>query len=244
MSPFPRTSTSGVAGHLQEGAARSVRNVALTAGMAVTLLLMSRWIDQPLAHALAKGVGKPTVRLFDRIDDLAHSGFIVLLAMVAYGLAIAGLRYDWRCPLRAGYERMARAGTLLLGVLAIGGLITLVLKWLVSRARPEELFERGFHGLGVPFSGDPFDSFPSSHAFTAFAVAAVVGELAPRWRWPVLVLAGLVAAGRLVTLNHYLSDVTAAAFLALMVAHYLAPYVLGAQYRWMLRASLPRRNAI
>ncbi|MFQ6688931.1 acid phosphatase, partial [Bordetella pertussis] len=39
------------------------------------------------------------------------------------------------------------------------------------------------------FAGNPFNSFPSSHTQMAFAVAAVLGILAPRWRWPALALA-------------------------------------------------------
>src|SRR3546814_230162 len=125
---------------------------------------------------------------------------------------------------------------LLLATMSVGGLITLLLKKIVSRARPEVLLEQGWHGLGVPFAGDPYDSFPSSHTLTAFAVAAVIGEIAPRWRVPLLLVAALVAVSRVVNRDHFLSDVTAAAFIAIMAAYYLAPYVLGENCRWVLRA--------
>src|SRR5690606_39973655 len=82
---------------------------------------------------------------------------------------------------------------LLLGTMAIGGLVTLALKRIVARARPDLLLEQGLHGLGAPFAGEPYDSFPSSHTLTAFAVAAVIGHIAPRWRLPVLALAAVVA---------------------------------------------------
>ena len=63
-----------------------------------------------------------------------------------------------------------------------------------------------------------------------------IGEIAPRWRLPLLGVAAIVALSRVVNRDHFLSDVTAAAFIAIMAAYYLAPYVLGGQYRWVLRA--------
>ncbi|WP_459615279.1 phosphatase PAP2 family protein [Bordetella sp. 2513F-2] len=215
---------------------RSCRAVVLTAGFAVLLLMMSRWVDQPLAHALSRHVAPWVDAVFDRISDIGDSERYVIAALLLYVVSLVGLRRGWACPLQAGYEKLARYAVLLMGTMAIGGLITLLLKKVVSRARPEELFERGFHGLAVPFSGDPYDSFPSSHTLTAFAVAAVLAEIAPRWRWPVLAVAVLVALSRVINLDHYLSDVTASAFIGIAVAHYLAPHVLNEERRWMLRA--------
>jgi len=216
-------------------ATRPVRDVALTVGVAVMLLLMSRWVDQPLTRALAANVPHWVDAVFEEIGDMGDSGGYIVAGLVGYVVSLAGLRSGWASRLHVALERLARCSVLLLGTMAIGGLITLALKKIVSRARPEELFERGFHGLGVPFSGDPFDSFPSSHTLTAFAVAAVIRQISPRWGWPALGAAGVVACSRVINLDHYLSDVSAAAFIGLMVAHYLAPHVLQEQHRWMFR---------
>lgn len=218
------------------GATRSVRDVAITVGVAVLLLLMSRWVDQPLTRALAANVPHWVDAIFEEIGDMGDSGGYIVGGLLGYVVSLVGLRSGWASRLHALLERLARYCVLLLGTMAIGGLITLALKKVVSRARPEELFERGFHGLGIPFAGDPFDSFPSSHTLTAFAVAAVIRQISPRWGWPALGVAGLVAFSRVVNLDHYLSDVSAAAFIALMVAHYLAPHVLQDHRRWMFRA--------
>ncbi len=215
---------------------RPFRGVALTACFAVLLLLMSRWVDLPLTHAIERHVPPLVNDVFDQIGDLGDSEGYILAGLLLYVVSLVGMRRGWTCPLRAGFERLARYSMLLLATMSIGGLITLVLKKVVSRARPEVLLEQGWHGLGVPFAGDPYDSFPSSHTLTAFAVAAVIGEIAPRWRLPLLLVAAVVAASRVINRDHFLSDVTAAAFIGIMVAHYLAPYILGERYRWMLRA--------
>ncbi|WP_227746493.1 phosphatase PAP2 family protein [Bordetella bronchiseptica] len=136
----------------------------------------------------------------------------------------------WTC------EKIARAGMLLLATLTAGGLATWVLKNVVARARPEVLLDDGIYGMGRMFAGNPFNSFPSSHTQTAFAVAAVLGILAPRWRWPALALAALVAISRVINRDHYLSDVCAAALIAVVAAYAIKPYVLSPRYTWPLRA--------
>ncbi len=129
------------------------------------------------------------------------------------------------------------ARRVMLSTMAVGGLVVLVLKRSVARARPELFFEKGIYGLGESFSRvQLYNSFPSSHTYAAFAVAVTLGILAPRWRWVFLLLAVLVAMSRLVNLDHYLSDVMTAAGIAVLVGHVLAPRVLGAGYQWPLRA--------
>ncbi|MCH5824122.1 phosphatase PAP2 family protein, partial [Salmonella enterica] len=111
---------------------------------------------------------------------------------------------------------------LMLSTMAVGGLVVLVLKRSVARARPELFFDKGIYGLGEAFSrANQFNSFPSSHTYAAFAVAVTLGILAPRWRWAFLSLAALVAVSRLVNLDHYLSDVMTAAGIAIAVGHLL-----------------------
>jgi len=214
---------------------RPFRGVALTACFALLLLMMSRWVDVPLTQAIERHVPDAVNDVFDQIGDLGDSGGYIFAGLLIYVLSLLGIRRGWTCPVRAGFERLTRYSMLLLATMSIGGLITLVLKKVVSRARPEVLLEQGWQGLGVPFSGDPYDSFPSSHTLTAFAVAAVLGQIAPRWRLPLLLVAAVVAVSRVINRDHFLSDVTAAAFIGIMVAHYLAPYILDERYRWMLR---------
>lgn len=215
---------------------RPFRGVALTACFALVLLLMSRWVDVPLTLAIEHHVPQAVNEVFSQIGDLGDSEGYIFAGLLVYVLSLVGLWRGWACPLRVGFERLVRYSMLLLATMTVGGLITLVLKKVVARARPEVLLEQGWHGLGVPFSGGDFSSFPSSHTLTAFAVAAVIGEIAPRWRLPVLSVAAIVAVSRVVNRDHFLSDVTAAAFIGIMVAHYLAPYVLGERYSWVLRA--------
>jgi len=216
---------------------RPFRGVLLTACFALVLLLMSRWVDQPLTLAIEKHMPPVVNEVFDYIGFIGDSELYIFVALFLYIGSLIAIRRGWTCPVRVGFERLARYGMLVLSSMAVGGLITLVLKKLVARTRPEVLLEDGWHGLVAPFtSGHDYSSFPSSHTLTAFAVAAAVGEIAPRWRVPALLVASLVAISRVINRDHFLSDVTAAAAIGIMVAHYLAPYVLDERHRWMLRA--------
>jgi membrane-associated phospholipid phosphatase len=112
-------------------------------------------------------------------------------------------------------------------VSGINGLV----KWVVGRHRPVP--EVGIH----PFDFRPFEGglhglfaaknlcFPSGHACLAFATAAAVGLVLPKWRYWLYALAVLVAVERVLENAHYVSDVVGAAVLGILVAH-LTWYVL------------------
>lgn len=213
---------------------RPFRGVLLTACFALLLLLMSRWVDLPLTVAIEKHVSPVVNNVFDYIGKLGDSEMYIFAALFVYVVSLVGMRRGWVCPVSVGFERLARYGALVLSVMAVGGLITLVLKKVVARARPEVWLEDGWYGLVAPFTkGSDYNSFPSSHTLTAFAVAAALGEIAPRWRIPALLVATLVAVSRVINRDHYLSDVIAAAAIGIFVAHFLAPYVLDSRRRWM-----------
>jgi undecaprenyl-diphosphatase len=70
-----------------------------------------------------------------------------------------------------------------------------------------------------PLVHTPHDhSFPSGHAATSFACAAVLAAAVPRFRWLFYVLAAAIALSRVYVGVHYPLDVVAGAALGLLVA--------------------------
>lgn len=240
LPPSPTSTTAAtVATPARQGAARFVppaRWVAVLLAGAVVLALLAAYVDLPLAIYIHKTVSANVDGAFNMIGQLGERGENYALgALLVYGLSLYATKRGWSEPWPGAYDRLARGGLLMVAVLAVGGIATGVLKHLVARARPVVYFEQGFYGLGSMFGGKKFTSFPSSHTLTAFGVAVTVAMVFPRCRWPVLLLATLIAVSRLINLDHYASDVTGAALIALVSVVLLAPYFLDPARQWPLR---------
>jgi undecaprenyl-diphosphatase len=122
----------------------------------------------------------------------------------------------WCADVRNGrvFPLVAFAATL---SFALASGLNAVVKEVVGRSRPPH--EIGLDAVvGVP--GSP--SFPSGHAMTAFAVAAAIAVLAPRLRWAVLGLAGVIAVSRAYLGVHFWLDVLAGAALGMAIGALIA----------------------
>ncbi|OZI72285.1 acid phosphatase [Bordetella genomosp. 12] len=215
---------------------RPIRSKASLVLLFALLLACTLWVDRPLSMWLNAHVPNGLNIAFDTLGNLGDAGIYIVLALGLYIWSLNGLARGWQCPFKAGFDPIARASVLLLATMALGGSVTWLLKRVVARARPEELFDHGIYGVGEFFAGKPYDSFPSSHTQAAFAVAGVIAIVAPRWRWPALALAALVALSRVVNRDHYLTDVVMGAAVALSCAAFLAPRILNKNQQWPLRA--------
>ncbi|MFC4278694.1 phosphatase PAP2 family protein [Achromobacter aloeverae] len=237
MSESPSSPTSSAAA--RRGIVRFVppaRWVAVLLAGAVVLALLAAYVDLPLAIYIHKTISADVDGAFNRIGQLGERGEnYALCALLVYGLSLYATRRGWSEPWAGAYDRLARGGLLMVAVLALGGIVTGVLKHLVARARPSMFFEHGYYGLGAMFGGKHYTSFPSSHTLTAFGVGLTLAVVFPRCRWPVLAVSTLVAVSRLANLDHYASDVTAAALIALVVVVFLSPYFLDPARQWPKR---------
>ena len=132
-----------------------------------------------------------------------------------------------------GNERMAELGLHGLEALAVGGVVTYVIKGTVGRARPYMDVDkpRNF-GLGRGFGSEDYRSFPSGHTVMAVAAAAAVTGTTDRW-WPNTTWyvgpalyggAALAGISRMYNNKHWASDVAVGAaigtFAGLKVVRY------------------------
>ena len=136
---------------------------------------------------------------------------------------------DWRFTLAVALALIAwhrdawRAAGLLALSAAAGGVLYTLVKWSAGRQRPVvridplrfSPFINGFKG----FLDEPNMSFPSGHACLAFATAATLGIVIPRWRYAFYALAVVVAAERVAENAHYVTDVVAGAGLGVLSAY-------------------------
>jgi membrane-associated phospholipid phosphatase len=152
------------------------------------------------------------VRTFEVITELGDSG----LYLVPAGVAIIALAFV--APTSRRLDAALRQISLRLGFLFVAvagtGIAANIVKRSVGRLRPHHLAE------GATIEIDPFawatktESFPSGHATTAAALAAILVLLYGRKGVPwALVLMVLVGLSRVVVGAHFISDVVAGTLL-------------------------------
>jgi len=187
---------------------RARRTVRLLLLAAVVLLPLSFALDGAVSRALVgwrpPGV-EPLAQLATRLGD----------GTLTIGLpCVIGLVWWWR-----GHRALGVRGLLAGATVAGAGLLELLIKNLSCRGRPTALDAGAFFSR---FPCNPMDyahaSFPSGHATTAFALAALLVLWYPRWAAGFLALAGLVGLSRVVLGAHFPSDVLAGAALGTAVA--------------------------
>jgi undecaprenyl-diphosphatase len=114
-------------------------------------------------------------------------------------------------------------------------LISTLVKRLIGRGRPTEFDTAGLFTMRWNWTDFAYQSFPSGHATTAFALAAVVGFISERWFYPALVFAAAIGFSRITEGVHYASDVLVGALLGLLGAYAVRWFF--ARQGWMFTAT-------
>ena len=183
------------------------------------------WLDRPLADYVHKHAGA-VLFFFDAMQRLGLGYPYLVLSAIAF----AALRWGgglqtlrrWDDSMRA----LAHIPLFLFMAVAVSGIVADILKIVVGRARPKLLFADGTYDFTwFGWHADHW-SFPSGHAVTAAALMTALWCLWPRPFWVYIVAAALVGVARIVTGQHYLSDVVAGAVIGVLVTRALAPWLL------------------
>lgn len=99
---------------------------------------------------------------------------------------------------------------------SISGVIVMILKMVLGRARPYHSSE--FHSLDfnpMTLNWD-YQSFPSGHTQVGFTLASFISILYPRLTIGIFTFASLVGLSRVVLEKHYLGDVFAGAYIGIL----------------------------
>ena len=148
-------------------------------------------------------------QLSDVGDRLGRGESLVIISVLILAVGF-GLKYEsWKA---AGWRS-------LLGHGVAAGVSNLV-KHAIGRPRPK-FMHAGNLELS-PVAGSGWDSFPSGHATASFAVATVLSEKFPRWRWVFLSLAIAIAASRIVRGSHFVTDVAGGAVMGHVIGSVVA----------------------
>lgn len=135
-------------------------------------------------------------------------------------LGAAGLFVAWRLRSRE-WKRILIAAMV---ASTVAGILANSLRLTTGRTRPREspkiaqAWVGPYHEGKITIGNSKYNSFPSGHTATAFGFAGVLFFARPLLGSFALLAAGAIAFSRLLLGAHHLSDVTAAALLALWVA--------------------------
>jgi membrane-associated phospholipid phosphatase len=159
---------------------------------------------------------------------LYPSGALFLLT------ALVALFVRWKLMRTLLWQFAALYGFFFAGV-GLPSLIATLVKRAVGRGRPDHFDQYGTLSFSPNWLDWTFQSFPSGHATTAFALAAVIGFVSPRWFYPGLAFATVIAISRVSLGVHYTSDVIAGAIMGLLGAYFVR--LVFASRRWMFESA-------
>ncbi len=174
-------------------------------------------LDRPLAwwfkaHVTGEfeGFWKTVTTLGLAAVWLVPSGVLWVMVMLAWRAAPT-------LEIRARLGRIAWVPGFFVLAMAASGLLNTLVKILVGRTRPLALFTDGTYGF-APFTHAYItNSLPSGHSQAAFAAMTALTLILPRYDIAFIAIAVLVAASRVLTSVHFLSDAVLGAWLGTFV---------------------------
>lgn len=195
--------------------ARTRPLLAAVAYAAVLSVVGVLFIDKPLALWLKADLDPHLFGFFKVLTDLGLGGVWYVLVIGAWAVCavLAGLALTTTA--HETWRLRARSTLYVLASLAASGVVVQALKFAFGRLRPRYLFDQGLYGF-QPFSGA--NSYPSGHSQVIWSVMIALWFVYPRYRAAYVVMALLVAASRVATTVHFLSDAIMGSVLAIVVA--------------------------
>jgi membrane-associated phospholipid phosphatase len=172
-------------------------------------------IDRRAIHYFRDHGRRPLFKFARRVTDWAKGGPWIVGALVLYLTAELVIAFY---PMAPALHPLADYSLALLSAFVAGSIVLHVIKIFLGRRRPRDEFEHGLYGFRYFTWQLQYDSFPSGHSMTIFAVATVLSAAIP-WLAPFWFLAATwFALTRALLTAHFLSDVFVGAAIGIIAA--------------------------
>lgn len=142
------------------------------------------------------------------------------LGEATYPLIVSALLYLFYRFKTKALHKASLSALFFWGVIATG-LSNNLLKMFFGKARPLQYHNEGEFGFSWFVMPNDYNhlSFPSGHTTTAFSVATFLSLFFPKYLYLFFTYALMIAATRVITFNHYLSDVIAAMYFSVVMSY-------------------------
>jgi membrane-associated phospholipid phosphatase len=176
--------------------------------------ILVSYVDRPVAEAM-RGLDPDIIRFFRNVTELGDSKYYLVPVVLLLPFLLATRQALAEGSLRRMLTWGAQALLFFFTAVAASGLLVQFLKGIIGRTRPKLWFNEGEYGF-APFNFGEYDynSFPSGHSATVFAVAVALGFFWPQARRWLLIVALLTALSRVIVSSHYPADILAGAVVA------------------------------
>lgn len=201
------------------------RRVLWVEAFVLTEIAAMIWLDRPLADFFHKD-GQALQPFFATAQDFGLGYPYLVLSALAFAFLRWGGEWERLRPWAVRMRTAAYIPGFFFVAVGAAGLAADLLKILIGRARPKLLFADGTYDFTWFGLRADHWSFPSGHATTVAAAAAALWCLWPRPLWLYAAAAALVAISRVVTGQHFLSDVIAGAAIGVVVTRLIASWML------------------
>ena len=195
-------------------------------GLALAFMIVAVTFDRQLA-VLARSVSPEVEGFFAELTRYGESDWILVPAagLLVITAAIA-LFVRWKLMRTMLWQFSSLYAFILLGV-GVPSLIATLAKRAIGRGRPVHFDEFGLLHFQPNWLDWTFQSLPSGHATTIFALAMVIAFISPRWAYLAFSFALAVGISRVIVGAHYPSDVVAGAILGVLGAYLVRLFFAG-----------------
>jgi membrane-associated phospholipid phosphatase len=184
----------------------------------VGLLAALYWIDVPVS-LWTQTWPEPVRAFFFAITDLGLSDWVLIPSLALFIISGAlAILIPKPTPKRALWQMTQLWAFFFIGT-GLPGLLTNIIKRIVGRGRPELFEEYGPLSFQNFFNDWTYQSFPSGHSTSAFALCFVVGFISPRWFPWMLLFAFVIGFSRIVVGAHYPTDALGGALVGTLGAY-------------------------
>lgn len=195
------------------------RLTAAILGIVALEIALILFVDRPLSQSL-RGLDaehKALIDFFRSWTDLGKSLWYLWPSGLGAAACLLLSRHGGRAS--SGWHRAGLKFSFFFCSVALAGIIADLIKPFLGRARPVLLGQSGIYGFYPLDFHSVYNSMPSGHTTTAFAVACALIRLWPRGTVLFLSYAAALAASRVMVNAHFLSDVLAGAAVGIFRQH-------------------------